>query len=173
MNKDYEISKEHTERVFDERIKSEVKLQGGEKMGDMADYAREQETDNEDNEDMYADLNEEAEIKDISPKPIRTFYIAGVQHHQMHMALKDITVGDNLLLIPEPTNKFDINAIRIEYARHDKQTMLGYVPRKFSPEIAGLLEIDTRLECVVTEFVKENKPWEQCKVEIKEFKEEE
>lgn len=102
-------------------------------------------------------------------KPIRTFYIAGVQHHQMKDALEDISVGDNLLLVPEPTNKYDMNAVRIEYARHDKQTMLGFVPMKFSPQITGLLEIGMKLECIVTMFDKSAKPWEQCKVEIKEF----
>ncbi len=144
-----------------------------ESFGDMANMDNEaRETTNERTAEGGKKMNNDYEISKEhveTQEPIRTFYIAGVQHHQMHTALKDITIGDNLLLTPEPTNKFDMNAVRIEYARHDKQTMLGYVPRKFSPEIAGLLEIDTRLECIVTEFVKENKPWEQCKVEIREF----
>lgn len=118
---------------------------------------------------------EECEIEyfdDVEdPKSIRTFYIAGVQHHQMYVALDDIVEGDNLMLVPEPKNKYDPNAIRIEYARHDKQVMLGYVPMKFSSEIAAFLEVGTRLECVVTEFTAANKPWEQCKVDIREFKE--
>ena len=104
-------------------------------------------------------------------EPIRTFYIAGVQHHQMHRALDDIVIGDNLMLTRETRPeilKYDPNAVRIDYARHDKQVMLGFVPMKFTPQIAGLMEIGIRLECVVIEFNKTAKPWEQCKVEIRE-----
>lgn len=126
-------------------------------MGEMADLARE-------GEEMERVDQEE------KTKLIRTFYIAGVQHHQMRNALNDIVEGNNLLLVPEPKNKYDPNAIRIEYARHDKWVMLGYVPRKFSSEISGLIEIGTKLECVVIEFNKTAKPWEQCKVEIREIK---
>jgi len=36
-----------------------------------------------------------------------------------------------------------------------------------------MLEIEMKLECIVTEFNKTAKPWEQCKVEIREYREDE
>lgn len=101
----------------------------------------------------------------------KSFFIAGVQHHQYKEIFNDVVVGDSLLLIPEPTNKFDPNAVRIEYGRHDKQTMLGYVPKKFSSEVASAFEI-FRLECELVEFDKSAKPWEMFKVEIRRVEEE-
>jgi len=95
-----------------------------------------------------------------------TFYIAGVQHHRLHTVIEDINEGNCLHLVPEPANKFDPNAVRIEH----KGTMLGYVPRKFSSEISGMIEIGIDLECVITELNKEAKPWEMCKVAIKKWR---
>lgn len=101
----------------------------------------------------------------------KKFYIAGVQHHDLHKVLKDLNEGDELVLVPEPTNKFDPNAIRIECvgeALGDPSVMLGYVPRKFSAEVGALLEVGFGLvECIITKLNKTAKPWEQCEVAIK------
>ena len=102
--------------------------------------------------------------------PKWSFYIAGVKFHQMNSVIHDIAEGDILALVPEPSNKFDPNAVCIIYARHDKEAMLGYVPKKFSSEVAAALFIGTPLECVVTEFKRAAKTWEMCLVEIREVK---
>lgn len=115
---------------------------------------------------MNDQMVNEAE-KNVS-RNTKTFFIAGVQHHQMHKVLKDMVVGDTLALVPEPTNKYDPNAIGIIYARFDKETMCGYVPMKFSSEVTAMLEVGLNLECVITEFDATAKPWEQCKVTIQE-----
>lgn len=96
------------------------------------------------------------------------FYIAGVQHHQMHKVINLLKEGDTLQLVPEPTNRFDPNAIRIELVATDGDTMCGFVPKKFSSEVAAAFEIGTKLECVIVELIPSAKPWEQCKVEIRE-----
>ena len=101
-------------------------------------------------------------------EPLWKFYIAGVKFHQMNSVLNDIVEGNVLALVPEPTNRYDPNAVRIIYARHDKEAMLGYVPKKFSAEVSARLFIGSSLECVVTEFKRQAKPWEMCKVEIRE-----
>ena len=100
-----------------------------------------------------------------------TFFIAGVQHHQMHKILDQLSVDDFLVLVPEPSNKYDPNAVRIEKVRMSgEDVMCGYVPRKFSAEVSALIEIGTLLECKISEFDKAAKPWEQCKVEIREVR---
>ncbi len=91
----------------------------------------------------------------------RTFHIAGVQHHQLKHVIADLEAGLTLDLVPEPDNKFDSNAVRIE---HNK-IMLGYVPKKFSSEISALLELED-LECVIEKLDSKAPPWEQCSVTI-------
>ena len=91
----------------------------------------------------------------------RRFFIAGVQHHQLHKVLAELQLGTKLDLVPEPTNKFDPNAIRIQY----KDTMCGYVPKRFSSEISAALEVGT-LTCTIITLNKTSRPWEQCEVEI-------
>jgi len=98
----------------------------------------------------------------------RSFYIAGVQYHEMNKVLDILDDGMELTLVPEPTNKYDPNAVRIEF----DDTMLGYIPKQFSSEIAGALELGTELVCIITDFNKTASPWEQCKVTISEIEEE-
>jgi len=98
----------------------------------------------------------------------RTFYIAGVQFHDLPKVAKDIEVGSVLVLEPEPSNKYDPNAVKIIYLHFEKgAVMLGYVPKKFSAEATAFLEISD-LECVVEEINPAAKSWEMCKVTVKE-----
>ena len=95
------------------------------------------------------------------------FYVAGVQHHEIYKCLKDMEVGDNLLLRPEPTNRFDSNAIRIEYMLDDIFLMIGYVPGKISMWIAEAINRPGKTTtCKIIELNKEEKPWKQIKVVI-------
>ncbi len=92
----------------------------------------------------------------------KTFFIAGVQHHPgMKEAIKNLKIGTVLDLIPDPENKFDPNAVRIEHI----ENMLGYVPMKISAEVSGIMEIE-ELSCTIIELNPTAKPWEQCKVTV-------
>lgn len=93
------------------------------------------------------------------------FFIAGVKFHELKSVINDLSEGDNLVLIPEPDNKFDPNAIKIEFDYH--QTMLGYVPKKFSSEVSAMIEVGKELECILVTLNKSAKPWEQAEVEIR------
>jgi hypothetical protein len=93
----------------------------------------------------------------------RKFFIAGVQFHPgAANIIRDLVVGDDLDLVPEPTNKFDPNAVRIESAGE----LLGYVPKKFSAEISALIEIE-ECECIVTIVNPNGKTWEMCEVVVR------
>lgn len=101
-------------------------------------------------------------------KVTHKFFIAGVQFHEMKNVIDDLSEDDNLLITPEPTNKYDPNAIKIEHSG----VMLGYVPKKHSSEVAAALEVGKSLECVLVKLNKSAKTWEQAEVEIREvFKE--
>jgi len=99
---------------------------------------------------------------------IREFYVAGARFHELPKVIHDLSVGNTLKLVPEPTNPYDPNAIKIIYETFEKSAFLGYVPAKFSSEISALMEI-SKLECVITELNPSAKPWEMCKVAIKKW----
>lgn len=112
----------------------------------------------------------------------REFFIAGVQfrpREEINMALKEMKEGDKLTLSPEPTNKFDPNAVKIYYeSPYDEKwekegfaSFLGYVPKKFSSEVAGLLEAGIDLECVVKTVDPKAKTYEMFSVVVKEVSE--
>lgn len=101
------------------------------------------------------------------------FFIAGVQHHEMHRVIDKLQVGEFLQLTQEPTNKYDANAIRIEHVSDtqfpsDTTVMLGYVPGKISAAVTEVVGRPGKItSCQITEFNAEEKPWKQCKVIIK------
>lgn len=105
-------------------------------------------------------------------KVTHNFYIAGVQFHELSTVINDLAEGDHLALTPEPSNKFDPNAIKIEYYGHNPESssvMLGYVPKKFSSEVCAMLDVVKESDCVLVTLNKNAKPWEMAKVEIREM----
>lgn len=98
-------------------------------------------------------------------KAIHEFYVAGVKFHQLKECIDDIKVGDFLNLVLEPTNKYDPNAVRIEYCTIEKSFMLGYVPAKISASVTADMMI-SNLRCEVIEVNPKEKPWVQLKVAL-------
>ena len=103
------------------------------------------------------------------------FFIAGVQHHEYKSCINDLIEGMKLMLIPEPDNKFDPNAVKIvadsilyenDLDTH-KSFMLGYVPAKIASPVGAMLEIHDNVTCTITELNPSAKPWEMIKVLIK------
>lgn len=99
------------------------------------------------------------------------FTIAGVKFHEYKQCLNDITEGDTLKLVPEPANKFDPNAVAIYFDNGAKQSMLGYVPKRFSSEVSAMIEVGQNLECILTKFNRTATPWDMFSVTIKEIEE--
>jgi hypothetical protein len=100
----------------------------------------------------------------------RKFFIAGVQHRPGAAdVIRELSEGDELVLVPEPDNKFDPNAVKIELQIEGQDAkFLGYVPKKFSAEVAAALEVGKdELECVITKINKNGKTYEMCEVVIK------
>ena len=96
------------------------------------------------------------------------FFIAGVQFHQAKTVINEIEVGDEILMEPEPSNKYDPNAIKLMYG----DTMLGYVPAKFSGSVSAFLETADDPICEITYVNPKAKTYEQLKVIIKDYTEE-
>lgn len=104
----------------------------------------------------------------------RSFFIAGVQFRpraEINTAVEEMKVGDKLTLCPEPTNKFDPNAVQIltniEGDQEDHAGIfLGYVPKKFSSEVSGMLGIGAPVICTVDEVNPAAKTYEMIKVTV-------
>ena len=109
-------------------------------------------------------MNDEAKTIEEGKDIICEFYVAGVQFHELSTCLKEMEVGEPLILTLEPDNRFDPNAVRIE--RGD--TMLGYVPQRkgdLSAKVSAMMSVKN-LYCEVLEVNPELKTWEQLKVRI-------
>lgn len=96
------------------------------------------------------------------------FYAAGIQFRpEWRENLASLEEGDELLLIPEPTNKFDPNAIQI---CSFSGVFLGYVPAKKGNEknlwVKEKLLEGKQLKAIALEVNIEASPWQALLVEI-------
>ena len=100
----------------------------------------------------------------------RQFFIAGVQfrpRHEINAAVREMKVGDLLVLAPEPDNKFDPNAVKILAGDGTGNgAFLGYVPKKFSSEVSAMLGIGAPIICTVDEVNPDGKTYEMIKVTV-------
>ena len=105
------------------------------------------------------------DVKDLGE--VYEFYVAGVRHHEIYKCLDEMEVGQHLMMEPEPLNKYDANAVRLEYAavKHGFNVMIGYVPGKISADVTIML-MSGAAYCEITELNKDEKPWKQVKVVI-------
>lgn len=106
-------------------------------------------------------------------QPLYQFHVAGVQFHQLKTCINEVKVGDILQLVPEPSNKWDPNAVRIEFYSVDKGTniMLGHVPSKkgdYASKVTADISIGTKLRAEVVALNPQAKTWEQLEVAIYE-----
>ena len=94
------------------------------------------------------------------------FHISGVRHHKGRQIETLIQSGTELVLEPEPDNEYDHNAIKIKHREEDHvETMLGYVPGKYSEEITTALNLGN-VVCKLISHNLESKPWKRFLVMI-------
>ena len=74
-----------------------------------------------------------------------SFYVAGMKFHKYPRVKHLIKEGDEVLLVPDPENKFDPHAVKIVYPVNDELIMLGHVPMKkdLSLKISSHIVTDT------------------------------
>jgi helicase len=70
--------------------------------------------------------------------------ISGWCYYQEQLFMRTLLENQRLLLVSEPENKFDNNAIQIFTMENEK---LGYIPRKFSTALLYLIESGDDLVC--------------------------
>ena len=85
--------------------------------------------------------------------------------------VKKLNIGDQLQLLPDPTNPYDKNAVGI---LNSNNALLGYVPRSTidppsltGKKIAGLIKKGKILCCEVVDVQYKVDPWEALLVEVR------
>ena len=93
--------------------------------------------------------------------------VAGTTHiKSFKRFVKGVEVGDRVLLLREPKNKYDDLAILVKTQNKHK---LGYIPRRNNQVIASLMDAGKYLYGVVVEKNDElvdDEPWDVLRIEV-------
>jgi len=97
-----------------------------------------------------------------------TFYVAGVQFRQGWKAeLAKLTVGDELVIVPEPDNQYDSDAVQLH---NFDGVFLGYAPAKTggfkNRWILNRMAEGRELKAVIEAVDPEAKPYQALKVRV-------
>lgn len=88
--------------------------------------------------------------------------LAGFQYYDGKSVWADLREGDTLLLVREPENTYDSNAVRVEWHGHK----LGYVPRHDNAVVARMLDHAAPLNAKITRLLKTRNPWQRLLFEV-------
>jgi len=66
--------------------------------------------------------------------------VAGVTYNNRQNVLAQMTGDEPCMIVPEPENKYDPNALAVWVSLKGERYHVGYVPREIAAEIAPLLE---------------------------------
>ena len=103
---------------------------------------------------------------DFAPRLNRKFYAAGVKFRPDWIEnLTKLEEGEELLLIPEPTNKYDENAVKI---CSFEGVFLGYVPAKTGANtwVLDALYEGKGVKTTVKKVDPFDEPWQALLVEV-------
>jgi HipA-like protein len=102
-------------------------------------------------------------LESVTDKGITiSFFVAGTRYHDFcegdpkegcNIEL-DIQVNDKLLLVPEPENEFDTNAVMIR--SKDNKYKIGYVPSFYAKAVSNAIRECYYTECIVKSIEKIN-----------------
>jgi hypothetical protein len=88
--------------------------------------------------------------------------LAGFQYYEGKSVWGELHEGDELVLVREPENHYDSNAIRVEWHGHK----LGYVPRRDNAAVARMLDRAEPLNAKITRLLKTRNPWQRLLFEV-------
>ena len=103
-----------------------------------------------------------------SGKIVRLFYLAGPRYYlgcageECEKSI-DVVLLEELELVPEPENQFDVHAVKIMNSKGD---LVGYLPRYYAQSVGELMGESTTICCKVIEVNKDHNCVECIKVEL-------
>jgi len=95
--------------------------------------------------------------------PLCLCTVAGLQYHEGHVLLPQLTTGQLLTLRREPNNPHDPKAIAV-FAASGHQ--LGYLPRRLNEIPANLMDSGRSVVARVSQVDHEALPWEAVVMEV-------
>lgn len=99
---------------------------------------------------------------------ISQFFIAGFQYYDGPKLFSEFKVGDKLILVREPNNKFDIDAIALYW----QASKIGFIPRINNAVLAAMLDAnDLEFVCEITHLEENTELWENVAVAVSYLKE--
>ena len=102
-------------------------------------------------------------------------FLAGKKYYDTDEVFDKLRIGTKLMLIAEPDNRYDENAVAVAYkdesdtVSKDNVYQLGYIPRSENYAIAQLLNAGWKdiFECKITALRPEKYPNEQIHLTIR------
>lgn len=93
---------------------------------------------------------------------IQSSPLAGFQFYGGKALWTEMKVGDPLVLVREPDNPYDPNAVRVEW-RGEK---LGYVPRADNADLARHMDRGTKVEARISRLTEDRNPWQRIRFDV-------
>lgn len=91
------------------------------------------------------------------------FYVAGFFYYDGENVLHKLKKGDELKIIPEPTNPYDRRALEIFTSNNVK---LGYVPRYENPIPSRLMRQNLKIVGIVNKINPNAETWKMLRVNL-------
>jgi hypothetical protein len=88
--------------------------------------------------------------------------LAGFRYYQGKELWDEMKVGDALVLVREPANPHDGNAVRVEWKGHQ----LGYVPQRENRAVARHMDRGGRVEARISKLQKHPNAWQRIEFEV-------
>ena len=88
--------------------------------------------------------------------------LAGFQFHEGSKLWPRMRVGDALRLVRERDNRYDANAIRVEW----QGRKLGYVPRADNADLARVMDRGQRPAARISRLREDKDPWRRIEFEV-------
>ncbi|HPI38303.1 MAG TPA: HIRAN domain-containing protein [Ignavibacteriaceae bacterium] len=91
------------------------------------------------------------------------FYVAGFYYYDGETVVNKLKVGDELLIVQEPTNPYDRRALEIFTTNNIK---LGYVPRNENPIPSRLLRQNVTIIGTVDKINPDEEDWKKVRINL-------
>jgi hypothetical protein len=88
--------------------------------------------------------------------------LAGFQYHEGKALWDSLKTGDELTLIREPANPYDINAVRVEW----NGSKLVYIPRRENMDVARQMDRGAPVKARIIKLTQARNPWQRVLFEV-------
>lgn len=88
--------------------------------------------------------------------------LAGFQYYDGKALWDDMKPGDTLMLVREPANPHDANAVRVEW----NGSHLGYIPRRENADVARQMDRGAPVKARIVRLTQARNPWQRVLFEV-------